>query len=94
MQIASALVLLIGSGLLINSFVRLAGFDLNFDPSGLFTFEYRIPPQQYVRNMGVFEGAPYAAIDPSPTPAIQRVYERLRTIQGPESVAGISPCLP
>ncbi|MBZ5632481.1 MAG: ABC transporter permease [Acidobacteriia bacterium] len=90
LQIASALVLLIGSGLLINSFVRLAGFDLNFDPSGLLTFEYRIPQQQYVRNMGVFQGAPYSAIDPSPTPAIQRVYEHLRTMRGPESVAGIS----
>jgi putative ABC transport system permease protein len=90
LQIASALILLIGSGLLINSFVRLAGFDLNFDPSGLLTFEYRIPQQQYVRNMGVFQGAPYAAVDPSPTPAIQRVYERLRTIRGAESVAGIS----
>jgi putative ABC transport system permease protein len=90
LQIASALVLLIGSGLLINSFVRLAGFDLNFDPSGLLTFEYRIPQQQYVRNMGVFEGAPYSAINPSPTPAIQRVYDRLRTVPGPESVAGIS----
>ena len=90
LQIASALVLLIGSGLLINSFVRLAGFDLNFDPAGLLTFEYRIPQQQYVRNVGVFQGAPYSAIDPSPTPAIQRVYERLRTMPGPESVAGIS----
>jgi putative ABC transport system permease protein len=90
LQIASALVLLIGSGLLINSFVRLAGFDLNFDPSGLLTFEYRIPQQLYVRNMGVFQGAPYSAVDPSPTPAIQRVYERLRAMRGPESVAGIS----
>jgi len=90
LQIASALVLLIGSGLLINSFVRLAGFNLNFDPSGLLTFEYRIPQQQYVRNIGVFQGAPYSAIDPSPTPAIQRVYEQLRTMGGPESVAGIS----
>jgi len=90
LQIASALVLLIASGLLINSFVRLAGFDLNFEPSGLLTFEYRIPQQQYVRNMGVFQGAPYSAIDPSPTPAIQRVYKHLRTMTGPESVAGIS----
>lgn len=90
LQIASALVLLIGSGLLINSFVRLAGFDLNFDPTGLLTFEYRIPQQRYVHNVGVFQGAPYSAIDPSPTPAIQRVYEHLRAMRGPESVAGIS----
>ena len=90
LQIAFALVLLIGSGLLINSFIRLAGYDLNFDPEGLLTFEYRIPQQQYVRNVGVFQGAPYSAIDPSPTPAIQRVYEQLRTMRGPESVAGIS----
>ena len=90
LQIASALALLIGSGLLINSFVRLAGFDLNFDPSGLLTFEYRMPQQQYVHDIGVFQGAPYAAIDPSPTPTIQQVYERLRAVPGAESVAGIS----
>jgi putative ABC transport system permease protein len=90
LQIAAALTLLIGSGLLINSFLRLAGVDLNFDPSGLLTFEYRLPQQQYVRNMGVFQGAPYAAIDPSPTPIIHQVYERLRAVPGAESVAGIS----
>jgi predicted permease len=90
LQIASALVLLIGSGLLINSFVRLAGFDPNFDLSGLLTFEYRMPQQQYVHEIGVFQGAPYAAIDPSPTPTIRQVYERLQAVPGAESVAGIS----
>ena len=90
LQISSALVLLIGSGLLINSFVRLAGFDLNFDPSGLLTFEYRMPQQQYVHDIGVFQGAPYSAVDPSPTPTIQQVYERLLAMPGAESVAGIS----
>jgi putative ABC transport system permease protein len=90
LQIASALVLLIGSGLLIKSFVRLAGFDSNFDTAGLLMFDYRIPEQQYVRNMGVFRGGPYAAIDPSPTPAIHQVFERLRAVPGAESVAGIS----
>jgi len=90
LQIASALALLIGSGLLIKSFIRLAGADLNFDPSGLLTFEYRLPQQQYVHDIGVFQGAPYSAIDPSPTPTIQQVYERLRAVPGAESVAGIS----
>jgi len=90
LQVASALALLIGSGLLIKSFVRLAGVDLNFDPSGLLTFEYRLPQQQYVHDIGVFQGAPYSAIDPSPTPTIQQVYERLRVVPGAEAVAGIS----
>ena len=90
LQIASALALLIGSGLLIKSFVRLAGVDLNFDPSGLLTFEYRMPQQRYIHDIGVFQGAPYSAIDPSPTPTIRQVYERLRAAPGAESVAGIS----
>jgi predicted permease len=88
-QISLALVLLVGSGLLIHSFVRIMGEDLNFDPTGLLTFEYRIS-QTYVHNLGSFHGAPYAGIDPTPLPRVQRVFERLRTLPGATAVAGIS----
>lgn len=89
-QIAFALMLLIGSGLLINSFFRLVGQDLNFDPSGLLTFEFHVPEQQYLRSAGLFQGTPYFEVDPTPTPIVERVYNRLREVQGAESVAGIS----
>jgi putative ABC transport system permease protein len=90
MQIACALTLLVGSGLLLKSFFRLVGRELNFDPSGLLTFEFRLPEQQYLRSVGVFQGVPYSEANPMPTPAIQRVYNRLREVPGAESVAGIS----
>ncbi len=89
-QIALALMMLIGSGLLINSFFRLAGHDLNFDPSGLLTFEFHVPEQQYLRSAGLFQGTPYFEVDPAPTPIVERVYNRLREVPGAESVAGIS----
>jgi putative ABC transport system permease protein len=82
--------LLVGSGLLINSFFRLAGHDLNFEPSGLLTFEFRVPEQQYLRSAGLFQGMPYFEANPTPTPTIERVYDRLREVPGVESVAGIS----
>ncbi len=42
-QVSLALVLLVPSGLLINSFIRLALDDRGFDPRGVLTFQYRIP---------------------------------------------------
>jgi putative ABC transport system permease protein len=89
-QIALALMLLVSSGLLMNSFFRLAGHDLNFEPSGLLTFEFRVPEQQYLRSAGLFQGTPYFEVDPAPTPIVERVYNRLREVPGADSVAGIS----
>ena len=89
-QIAFALMLLIGSGLLIKSFVRLSGHELNFEPSGLLTFEFHVPEQQYLSSAGLFQGTPYFEVDPTPTPIVERVYNRLREVPGAESVAGIS----
>ena len=76
-QIALALVLLIGTGLLLNSVLRLAGRELNFDPEGLLTFEVRVPATD-----------PTAADRPSIL--VERIYDRLRGLPGAESVAGIS----
>ena len=89
-QIGLALVLLVGSGLLINSFMHALGEDLSLDTSGLLTFEFRIPQPQYLHNLGTFHGVPYAEVSPSPLPVVQRVYERLRALPGVDSVAGIS----
>lgn len=89
-QIALALVLLIGYGLLMNSFIRLAGRGLNFDPEGLLTFEFRIPSHEYTQALGSYHGFPYFQISPAPALTMERVYERLRRVPGAESVAGIS----
>ena len=87
-QIALALILLIGFGLLTNSFVRLAGRDLNFDPAGLLTFEFRTNVPQ--RTLGRHRGFGYFEITSAPAQTMKQVYERLQAIPGAESVGGIS----
>src|SRR5262249_18548455 len=42
-QIALALVLLIGAGLMINSFIRIQNNTLGMDPHNLLTFDFRFP---------------------------------------------------
>jgi predicted permease len=89
-QIACACTLLIGSGLLLKSFVRLAGRDLNFEPRGLLTFEFRLPTFQFERIVGSYKNFPYMAVDAATGPKLERILHRLRRLPGAESVAGIS----
>jgi putative ABC transport system permease protein len=42
-QLACAMALLIGAGLLVNSFMRLTGIDTGFDPRGVLSFELVVP---------------------------------------------------
>ena len=46
-QLAVAMVLLIGGGLLVRSFVRLASVDPGFVPDGVFTMRVALPPDRY-----------------------------------------------
>ena len=48
-QVALSLVLLVGAGLLVNSFYRLLGESPGFDPRGLLTMEYRLPKNRYAK---------------------------------------------
>ena len=43
LQLACAMALLIGAGLLVNSFMKLTGIDPGFDPSGVLSFELVVP---------------------------------------------------
>jgi len=88
-QFATALILLAGSGLMVNSFLRLVGKERNFEPRGILTFEYRIPLQKYLKGLGSYRGMPVSEVTP-PSLAMKRMYERLRALPGAESVAGIS----
>ncbi len=89
-QIALALVALTGSGLLMKSFLRLAGHDLNFQPDGLLSFEFRMPIERYMHLIGSYNGYPYSENSPPPALTMQRLHNRLREIPGATSVAGIS----
>ncbi len=87
-QLALALMLLIGSGLLIRSFLQLQGADLGCDPHGLLTFRYRFPEKRFGKPVGAYHGLPLWELSDVPPAAITRVYERLQTVPGLRSVAG------
>jgi putative ABC transport system permease protein len=90
-QIALALVLLIGAGLMINSFVRVQKNDVGADPHNLLTFDFRFaqsdaikPITQRYRGVGLWDVSPLNSI------TFDRIVERVRTVPGVISVAGIS----
>jgi putative ABC transport system permease protein len=87
-QLALALILLIGSGLLIRSFLQLQGADLGCDPHGLLTFRYRFPENRFGKPVGAYHGLPLWELSDVPPAAITRVFERLQTVPGLRSVAG------
>jgi len=89
-QLALALVLLIGSGLLLKSLVRQVQRDLNFEPQGLVQFDFNVPAGRYAQRIGSHHGFPYFEIGPAPAQTLARVLDRLRTVPGAESVAAIS----
>jgi putative ABC transport system permease protein len=88
LQIAMALVLLIGAGLMINSFLRIQNNTLGADPKNLLTFDFRfsrdeaIKPYARYRNQGLWD------VSPLTTQTFQRVFERLQKLPGVVSVAG------
>ena len=87
-QIALSLVLLVGAGLMISTFVKLRGVSLGCDPNGLLTFQIRMPLTQYTKPIGFYHGYPLLDISPEPGQLFDRVYERLGTIPGVVSAAG------
>ncbi|HYL73133.1 MAG TPA: ABC transporter permease [Bryobacteraceae bacterium] len=87
-QIALSLVLLVGAGLLINSFVRLQRTAMGCDPTGLLTFQLRLPLPQYSKPVGTYHGFPLLDISPEPALLFDRVYQRIRAVPGAQSAAG------
>jgi putative ABC transport system permease protein len=76
-EIALSLVLLVGAGLLIRSFMRLQQFDLGFNPDNLLTMRIQLPGSKYR------EGKQVASF-------YQQLLERLETVPGVHSVGAIS----
>lgn len=77
-QVALALVLLVGSGLTVQSFWRLRNVDPGFDPEGVLTLRLDLPEAKY----------PDAAATVS---FVLRLLERVRAVPGVESAGTVSP---
>ena len=76
-QVALALVLLIGSGLMVRSFQELRAVDPGFNPSGVITFGLQLPT------------ARYADADAT-TQFFDELLERVRALPGVESAGAIT----
>src|SRR6266478_3444024 len=73
-QISLALVLLVGSGLLIRSFVRLVAVDPGFDPGHLLTFKVALPRSKY-------------GTDPLCLAFFRQLLDRISTVPGVRSAS-------
>jgi putative ABC transport system permease protein len=89
-QVALALIVLAGAGLVARSFLRLAERDLNFETRGLVMFDIVIPIRDFARSVGLHQGFPYFEIHTPPSLVVDRVHERLAALPGVESIAGLS----
>jgi len=77
-EVALCFVLLIGSGLMIRSFLALQRIDPGFDPNGVLTFNV----------LGAFQGRP----QPDQRAALMReIQDKLRALPGVESVTASTP---
>jgi putative ABC transport system permease protein len=86
-QIALALLLLVGAGLLLNSFARVIGNDLGADPSNLLTFDFRLPTRESYKQIGMYRGTGLFEVSAVPADTVERVLERLQSVPGVQSVA-------
>ncbi|HYR86708.1 MAG TPA: ABC transporter permease [Terriglobia bacterium] len=89
-QIALALILLIGAGLMINSFIRVQKNDLGADPRNLLTFDFRFAQTDAIKPYGRYRGLGLWDVSPVPALTFDRILERVRAIPGVLSAAAVS----
>ena len=77
-ELALALVLLIGAGLMIRSFARLQNVSPGFDPKNLLTMNISLPRQKYGENAKI-------------SSFFNRLLEGVGSVPGVEAVGGIDP---
>src|SRR5262249_30531323 len=76
-EIALSLVLLIGAGLLIKSFIHLQRFDLGFNPDNLLTMRVQLPGSKYREDKQVVN-------------FFDQLLPRMESVAGVQGVGGIS----
>jgi putative ABC transport system permease protein len=89
-QIALALVLLIGAGLMMNTFLKLRSNDLGANPYNLLSFEFRFPQTELMKPVGQFRGVGLWEINSAVGLTYDRLYQRLQAIPGVTSVSAMS----
>jgi putative ABC transport system permease protein len=88
LQMALALMLLCGAGLLIRSFLQLKNTPLNGDPSGLLTFQIGLSRNQFGKPVATYKGFPQWELNARPGEIFTQMHERLRSVPGVQSAAG------
>ncbi len=90
-QIALALILLVGAGLLLNSLFALAAEPLGFDPNNLMTAEVQLPEGKFRRPTSTVlaSGALEMAIDPQMYLISEQIRRNLTAIPGVTAATGI-----
>jgi putative ABC transport system permease protein len=81
-QIALSLVLLIGAGLMINSFARVVTKDLGADPTNLLSFSFNLPPAETITVTSMYRGLPLGTVSPKPSLLVERLLEKLANVPG------------
>ena len=91
-QLALALTLLVGAGLLVNSLVRLARDPLGFDPNNLVTVDIELPEGKFRRptSQVLPSGALEMEIDPQMYQTSEKIRKNLATVPGVTAVSGIA----
>ena len=89
-QIAFALILLIGAGLMINSFVRVQGNDLGADPNNVLTFDFRFTQTDSIKPFDRYRGVGLWDVNPVTAMTFDRIVERMRSVPGVVSAAAIN----
>src|SRR5579872_4811208 len=94
LEMSLALVLLIGAGLMLNTFLRLYSSPTGCDCRHLLTFQVRLPSSQFVKKAGVAGGHPIVEISPRVNVVFEQIRERISAMPHVQSVAaGIRPPL-
>lgn len=89
-QIALSLILLIGAGLMMNSFMQLENNEIGMDPENLLTFEFRLSQNELMEPVSTYRGVGLWRIFPTTGLLFDRLHERLQSVPGVVSAAAIS----
>jgi len=88
LQLAMALMLLTGAGLLVRSFMKIQHVDLGCDPHNVLTFGVRMPQAQFGKPVGQYEGIPLWEMSAEPAAKLVRILDRVATVPGVQSASG------